>query len=547
MRIVIASFLAIGLGASPLTAQPHDAQARAEKIFENIAKDAPGCAAGAMLDGKTIFAKGYGLADLEHNAPLTERSPVYLASVSKQFTALAILMLEKEGKLKRGDSVRKYLPELGGYADGINIGHLLTHTGGLRNYYALGDYAGNPDGFVSTEADFLKTMGRLKSADFPPGSKWAYSNSGYLALSLIVERVSGKNLNEFARDRIFAPLGMNNTLYAHDHRQMIPGKATGYSRKDGAWRTTNVLFDTVGDGGMYSTIENMLLWAKNFKAPSIGAEALALMPVSAVLNDGKKTNYGMGLVSGEYRGLKTVFHNAGGQGYATNFIYFPQADFAAVILCNSGSAKTDKMALGLADIWLEGRLKEGSATAPKPPPVEVKLDPKILDAYVGEYLRDENFAIIVTREKDRLLADGTGRFMLGLTPMSERSFFTFVPYNFTFDKPGKDGKSQRLVMDENGTDRVMTRINLPPLTAGELADIPGRYVDADTGNEVVIVARDGKLVRLGREDRALVRLTANTFSAGHPHGAVRFIRENGKVTGFTADGAIQNLRFDKQP
>jgi CubicO group peptidase (beta-lactamase class C family) len=427
MRVVIASLLVASLIASPLSAQPRDAQTRADKLFESITKDTPGCAAGAMLGGKTVFAKGYGLADLEHQVPMTVQTPVYLASVSKQFTALTILLLERDGKLKRSDSVRKYIPELGAYADPITIEHLLTHTGGLRNYYALSDYAGNPERFVYTEADFLKVMGRQRSGDFPPGSKWAYSNSAYLMMSLIVERVSGKNLDATAREKIFAPLGMNSTRYQHDHRGLVSGKAVGYSRKDGAWRTTNVLFDTVGDGGMYSTIEDMLLWGRNFKAPKVGAEALALMQVSAVLTDGKKTDYGMGIASGDYRGLKTVFHNGGVAGYGTNFVYFPQADFAAVILCNRGGARTDQMAMGLADIWLDGQFKEPAKPAPKPAPVEVKLDPKLLDAYVGEYLQDETYAIIITREKDRLLADGTGRFLLGLTPWSERSFFSFVP------------------------------------------------------------------------------------------------------------------------
>lgn len=540
MRIAIASVLAASLVSSPLAAQP--LSARAEMIFANIGKDGPGCAAGAIQGGKTVFANAYGLADLEHKVPLTIQSPVYLASVSKQFTAFAILELEKDGKLKRSDSVRKYISELGTYADAITIEHLLTHTSGLRDYDALADLAGRPYGFVRTETDFLDVMGRQQAGDFLPGANYAYSNAGYTMLSLIIQRVAGKNLDATARARIFAPLGMARTRFQHDHRGLVPDKAQGYSRKDGAWRTSNVLFDTVGSGGMYSTVEDMLLWAKNFTKPKIGADVVATLAVSAVLTDGKKTGYGMGIAPGQYRGLNIVQHNGGVEGYRTTGLYFPQADFAVVVLCNSGEAGPERMARQLADIWLKGEFKDGGKAAQRLRS-EVTLDAKVLNPYVGDYLLNENVAVSITLEKDQLLAHMMGGHKLWLQASSERNFFTGLPLGFAFDRPGKDGRSARMVMDENGTPRIMTRISLPPLTAQELADFVGHYASAEQGVEVTIAAQGGNLVLKGQ---ALLRMTADTFSADHPYGAVKFRRQAGKVTGFTANGVIQNLRFDKQ-
>ena len=239
-----------------------------DTIFSSFATDhSPGCAVGAARGDAPLAARAYGLADLEHHIPLTPQSVFYMASVSKQFMALSILLLERDGKLQLDDRVRTYLPELPEHAAGITIRHLLHHTSGLRDYLTLFGLAGGPPDYVITERAVLNMLARQMRLNFDPGDEHLYSNSGYVLLSIIVHRVSGRPLDEFAQERIFTPLGMRHTRFQHDHAAPIPGRAIGYVRRGANWRIANSMLDVVGDGGMYSTVDDMLRWAAAFERP----------------------------------------------------------------------------------------------------------------------------------------------------------------------------------------------------------------------------------------------------------------------------------------
>ncbi len=239
-----------------------------DAIFKDFATDqSPGCAVGATRGDAPLTAKAYGMADLEHGVPLTPQSVFYMASVSKQFTALSILLLERDGKLHLEDRVRTHVPELPDYAAAITIRQLLHHTSGLRDYLTLSSLAGNPPDYVITERAVLNMLARQRRLNFEPGAEHLYSNSGYVLLSIIVHRVAGRPLDEFARERIFTPLNMRSTRFQHDHTAPIPGRAIGYIRRSETWRIANSLLDVVGDGGMYSTVDDMLRWATAFERP----------------------------------------------------------------------------------------------------------------------------------------------------------------------------------------------------------------------------------------------------------------------------------------
>lgn len=353
----------------------------------------PGCVVGVAQDGKEVFANAYGQADLEHGVPLRMASAFYMASVSKQFTALALLLLAEEGEVSLADSVRALIPELPPYADGVTLRHLLNHTSGLRDYFNVGRRAGHPDDYRYTERAVLNMLGRQKSLNFVPGAEFQYSNSNYVLLSLVIERASGAPLDQYARRRIFGPLGMESTRFQHDHTALVPLRATGYRREGGEWHTSNSTLDVVGDGGMYSTIGDMLRWAVNFDAPVVGANALALMQEKARLNDGQEIEYGLGLAMDEWRGLARVRHAGGYAGYRTNFVHFPGERLTVVLLCNNAGADL----LGLTDqvvgAFLGAKLGAGAA-APDPEPSASTADiPPLTEAqlaeYAGEYWSDE--------------------------------------------------------------------------------------------------------------------------------------------------------------
>jgi CubicO group peptidase (beta-lactamase class C family) len=371
-----------------------------DSIFSAFASNqSPGCAAGAVGADAPLFARAWGMADLEHGVPLAPASVFYMASVSKQFTALSILLLEREGKLRLGDRARTYVPELPDYADAITIRHLLHHTSGLRDYLTLSALAGNPQDYPITERAVLNALARQTRLNFEPGAEHLYSNSGYVLLSIIVHRVSGRPLDEFARDHIFTPLGMQNTRFQHDHTSPIPGRAIGYIRRGENWRIANSLLDVVGDGGMYSTVEDMMRWAAAFERPEF-APLLARMYSPGALGDGRAipNGYGMGLVTGTYRGMQSVSHGGALAGYRTYFLRLPAQKLTIVTLCNNAAANPARLGQMVADVYapavttaastVAGGAPQAAGGPPQSPP-QTPVPPQLAQALTGVFYSPE--------------------------------------------------------------------------------------------------------------------------------------------------------------
>jgi CubicO group peptidase (beta-lactamase class C family) len=361
--------LIVLLGAAP-GAFAQDRSSAHDSIFKDFATDhSPGCAVGVARGDTPLVASAYGLADLEHNVRLTPQSVFYMASVSKQFMALAVLLLERDGKLQLEDRVRTYLSELPEHAAGITIRQLLHHTSGLRDYLTLSGLAGNPADQVITERAVFNTLARQMRLNFEPGTEHLYSNSGYVLLSIIVHRVSGRPLDEFARERIFTPLGMRYTRFQHDHTTPIPGRAIGYVRRGQTWRIANSLLDVVGDGGMYSTVDDMLRWAAAFERPEFSPLLLRMQQPGTLKNGSAIANgYGMGLSQGTYRGVSTVSHGGSLAGYRTNFVRLPREKLTIVMLCNNATANVGRLTQMVTDVYVPaGRPAPTQTNAPAPP------------------------------------------------------------------------------------------------------------------------------------------------------------------------------------
>jgi CubicO group peptidase (beta-lactamase class C family) len=280
-----------------------------DKLFEKMDRTiSPGCAVAALRDGKILYQRGYGMADLDHNVPITAETVFHVASMSKQFTAAAIVMLAQERKLSLDDEVRKYVPELPDFGAPVTLRQLVHHTSGLRDQWELLGLAGwrySPD--LITDDDVLSIMSRQKDLNFPPGSKHMYSNTGYTLLAQVVKRVSGQSFREFTTSRIFQPLGMRNTHFRDDHAEIVKNMAYGYVPAKDTFRISITNFDTVGATSLLTTVEDLALWDENFYNPRVGGpEMIRQMLERGKLSDGEQLDYAFGLVIGKHRGLATV-------------------------------------------------------------------------------------------------------------------------------------------------------------------------------------------------------------------------------------------------
>ena len=393
------AFLMMTALAAPAAAQSLDSalRTRVDGIFSQFGPSTPGCALGVYRNGAIAYSNGYGMANLEHNVPITPGTVFDIGSTSKQFTAASILLLANEGKLSLDDEVRKWVTELPAYSSPVTIRQLLHHTSGLRDYLALMGLRGiNFDG-ITTDRDALDLIVRQKDLNFTPGSEYLYSNSGYFLLGEIVRRVSGKSLRAFAEERIFNPLGMTVTHYHDDHTMLVPNRATGYEpRRGGAFAVSMSGFEQTGDGAVYTTVEELLKWDNNFYDAKVGGpKLLDEFHVRGILNNGDTLPYARGLFVDKLRGLRRVSHGGAWAGYRAELMRFPDQRTSLAVLCNQGNANPTRLADRVAEILLESQMEsvdaKASTAANTPPAPTTPTPPADLRRadYTGEYYSPE--------------------------------------------------------------------------------------------------------------------------------------------------------------
>ncbi|HEV8454815.1 MAG TPA: serine hydrolase domain-containing protein, partial [Gemmatimonadales bacterium] len=411
---------------------PDSTRVAINRVFATwSATNSPGCAAGVARNGATLFQNGYGMSNLEHDIPITPASIFHVASVSKQFTAMAITLLAADGRLSLGDDIRKYLPEIPDYGHVITIRHLLNHTSGLRDQWDLLIMArGRFEENRITEADVLEIVSRQKALNFVPGSEYLYSNTGFTLLGTIVRRVSGKSLRAFADERIFRPLGMQDTHFHDDYTMIVKGRAAGYARIASGWRVSLPNYDTYGATSLFTTVGDLLKWEANFNRPVVGTEPmLREMMTSATLTNGDSTAYGLGISTEIYRGTRLVGHSGGDAGYRTYAGLVPEHGLALVVLCNASTANPGALARGVIDVLVGDKL---AAVAP-PVRATMSLTAPQLAPFAGVYANPVTGAPqVVTLRKDTLtLGRGTGPPLMPMSPTRFRVMGQPVELEFT--------------------------------------------------------------------------------------------------------------------
>jgi CubicO group peptidase (beta-lactamase class C family) len=352
MALAAACFLSV----APLPAQ--DARQQVDALFaEWDVPGSPGCALGVVSNGALTHARGYGVANLEQDIPITPGTVFYMASVSKQFVAASLGLLVLDGRIALDDDVRQLVPELPAYDTPITIEQLLHHVSGLRDYLELMGMAELSLEEAYASDQILELVARQEGLNFPPGDRYLYSNTGYFLIPIIIERVTGQSIREYAAERLFGPLGMHDTNFHDDWRHAIPDRALSYRSSDDGFELSFLeKFDQVGSGGLLSTVEDLARWDANFHEPAVGGQALLdLLRTRGVLADGDTISYAGGLRLGEYNGLAVEQHSGSMMGFRTHVVRFPAERFSVICLCNFGDINPGALARDVAELYLAER------------------------------------------------------------------------------------------------------------------------------------------------------------------------------------------------
>ena len=537
--------IALALLQAPAPAQqslPDSTRVALNRVFATwTSTTGPGCAAGVSRNGELVFQNGYGMANLEHDIPITPATIFHVASVSKQFTAMAVMLLAADGKLSLDDDIRKHLPELPDYGHRITIRHLLTHTSGLRDQWDLLIMArGRFEENRITEADVLEIVARQKALNFVPGSEYLYSNTGYTLAGTIVRRVSGKSLRAFADERIFRPLGMSNTHFHDDYTMIVKGKAAGYARAGGTWRTSLPNYDTYGATSLFTTVGDLLKWEANFAKPVVGTEPLLReMMASATITSGDTTAYGLGVATESYRGTRLFGHGGADAGYRTWSGRAPDHGLAVVVLCNASTANPTALARGVIDVLA------GSRLAANPPPARgtMSLTSQQLAKFAGVYAHPVTGApqAVVMRGDTLFL----GRNGPALLPVAENRFrVTGQPAEIEFTA---QGTAVQHWLGWPARAPVVSRKVAPALvqmTRADLERYAGTWYSEELGATYTVTATDSTLVLKprGGGERTVRPAYGDTFVGDY---LVQFTRgRGGRIDGMRlSSGRVRGVRF----
>jgi CubicO group peptidase (beta-lactamase class C family) len=543
-RVVFASVLAT------LTAFSAAAQTLTENVDKVFAEfdlpDSPGCALGVVRDGKLVYTRGYGMASLEHAVPNSAKTVYYIGSTSKQFTAASILLAAEQGHLSLDDDIRKYVPEIPDYGVPITIRHLIHHTSGLRDVLTLMAMAGKRIEDVQTVDDYLRMLSRQKELNFQPGDEHLYSNSGYFLMGVIIQRATKKSLRKFADENIFKPLGMTNTHFHDNRREVDKNRAAAYSRTPQGFVLNWYLnFEKVGDGGLMTSVEDLLLWDQNFYANKLGkGDLIEKMLAPGKLNSGAAIPYAHGITVAPYRGVRSVSHGGALMGFRAEMLRLPEQNFSVICLCNVAHAAPSNLARRVADNYLDDVFaKESNDSGDGAKAValsQAELTPK-----AGVYREEKTRALRrVTLRDGLLLIDGAPYAL-----ENADAFRSPAGTRVRFEK-SSDGSMQMIVEPQGLPARTFEAIGMVSADTLKLEEYAGRYRsdELEVTNEIVL--RDGKPFLRGADppDVPLEPTTRDEFTLRGSGPTLAFQRDaQGRVIGMHvyAD-RVRRMRFERQ-
>src|SRR5256714_4322384 len=559
LAALTAALAALGVSSAALAQQMvglRDAGAQgADSVFQRFDRtDSPGCALGVYQDGKILYARGYGMASLEHGVALSPRSVLDVGSISKQFTAMSILMLQKEGKLSLDDPIRKYIPEMPPYADKITLRRALSQTSGLRDLYVMMAQTGRT--FEGDTIDALRVITHSAEPNYEPGARYLYTNSGWILAAQIVYRLTGKTLEQFADERIFAPLGMHDTRYQADAASIIPSGAEGYAPRSsgGGFRVARSSYDgaIMGAGAVHTSVEDFGRWLNNYDAATVGGrDIIETMTTATTLNDGSPARsgpnqaYAIGLNVGTLRGLRVVSHGGSWAGYRGHFLRFPDQHFAVSTFCNLTTSGPDSLARKVAGIYLADRMQPDSETAwtvALAGASRTDVPATNLRALVGVWRNVERGELRRTRlEGDTLVGIEHTRYV----PLDGGRFRVGSGSEVRFE--GDAASPSRMIVRTTAETVTYMRADTAALTPAKLAEYAGDYRSNEVDATHTWKVEKGQLV-LYVNDRRLGVLEP-TYKDGFTRGStvIDVMRDaKGRIAGFVLEaGRVRHLRFTR--
>jgi len=479
------------LSCSVLAGQERSPEERVDAIFSQIDPETmPGCAVSVIKSAEIIFENGYGMANLEYGIPLTPGSVFHVASVSKQFTALAVQLLVDEGRISWDDDIRDYIQEVPDFGSTITLRHLVHHVSGLRDQWSLLSKAGwRWESDVVTQQDVLEITSRQTSLNFEPGSRYLYSNTGFTLLAVVVERVTGQSFREFTTERIFLPLGMENTHFQDDHRRIVRNRAWAYEPdSDGFFglRNSVPVFSTTGATSLFTTVRDLAAWDRNFYSGEIGGiESLQSMHEQFELTNGDTIPYAFGMIIDEYLGLKTVSHGGADAGYRTSYLRFPDQEFSISVLCNFPTSNPDGIAKRIARIYLEDEMRipdTRSNRESQHSALELTVAEEDMRKLDGYYVTQPGDRTARIRFRNNMLTLDMGG-GIPLRPIGNDLFqVAGSGIEVSINAPDKNSPGSLSFIDESNPD-VYKRVDSWRPAREDLEDLAGSYYSDELGTE----------------------------------------------------------------
>ena len=520
-----------------------------DAVFKDIKKTDPGVSIALLKNNEIIVQRNYGLANLEYQIPVTNKTVFHAASVSKQFTAFALLLLEKEGKLSLNDDIRKHIPEMHNFGKKITLRHLATHTSGIKDQHNITRLAGwNLDDII-TNQQVLELIYKQKTLNFEPNKQFMYSNSGYTLLAEVIARVSKQSFSSFIKDRIFTPLKMNNSLFVDKTGQLVNNKAYSYYKENGVYRKDIYQNSSVGASNLATTIDDLTKWSINFSTFVIGDKTIfKKMKMLEPLNNGKTYGYGLGLFVNNYKGIPKTEHSGLDASYQAYIGWFEKQNMSVVFLSNNGDLNGGRIIRKLTGLCLDEfaqQPKNNSKKLTKKNTI-VKTDLKALKNHEGFYWNAKDRFSRELRISNGYLnyVGGDGK-LTKLNPV-DKNEYEFKTKEFT---GVKISNSQMKVILDDGYTLSFEKFIPANYTNESIKELKGTYYSKEL-NTTYTFHTEGNQLIASHQRTGEFKLTAikNGFFIGNK-GSFRnvlFTKKKGKITGFRVSSSrAKNIEFQK--
>lgn len=397
--------LVFAISCNSQVPEENSLSSQVDALFEYWDKpDSPGVSIAVVKDGEVVYSRGYGMANLEYDIPNSPSTIFHIASVSKQFTDFAVLLLAEEGKVSLEDDIRKYIPEVPDFGKTITLRHLATHTSGMRDQWNLLALGGWRLDDVITKEHIMKLVERQKALNFEPGAEYLYCNTGYTLLAEVVSRISGQSFAEFTKQRIFEPLGMTNTLFYDDHEKVVKNRAYSYYLDGNTYKKSVLNYANVGATSLFTTVEDLAKWAINFEQPQVGnPETMKQMHTRGILNNGDTIVYALGQGITEYKGLRRISHSGGDANFRTYLARFPDQGYSFIVFSNGANISPGLIGMSIADIYLKDLFtaeeQSNTNSSPEAPEEQQPMQGTLSD-YTGSFYSDELATTYTFKVKD---------------------------------------------------------------------------------------------------------------------------------------------------